>query len=139
MNGNGGKLEKIIAESWPKPQELPAMCMESIERLLGIFHRKDMAHRKALDAMFCNYACENCTVTGLGVDFMYKVVSDERERYDFLSEKLGVKHTETTWRMFSGRSPTIEELKIKCDLFDVEYEQCYKVILEWIDGKKDTT
>lgn len=113
--------------------------MKLIEKLFGIFHRKDMAHRKALDAMFCNYARENCTVTGLGVDFMYRVVSDERERYDFLSEKLGVKHTETTWRMFSRRSPTIEELKIKCDLFDVEYEQCYKVILEWIDGKKDKT
>lgn len=44
--------------------------MKLIEKLFGIFHRKDMAHRKALDAMFCNYARENCTVTGLGVGFM---------------------------------------------------------------------
>jgi hypothetical protein len=92
------------------------ICLRIIDETTGFFHRKDMAHRKALDAMFCDYSCENCTVTGLGVGFMYKVVSDDRERYDFLGEKMGMKHTETTWRMFLRQSPTVEELKIKCDL-----------------------
>ena len=31
MNNNTEKLEKIIAKFWPKPQELPAMCMKNVQ------------------------------------------------------------------------------------------------------------
>ncbi len=110
--------------------------MRIIDKLTEFFHRKDIAHKKALGAMFCNYEEENCKITELGKDFMFKVVSDDKKRYVFLCEKEGMKYSDATWERFSSKSPTVEKLSIQCDLFDVDYEMCYKVILEWIDGKK---
>lgn len=112
------------------------VCLGIIDRTAGFSRRKDIWHRKALDAMFCDCSCEDCTVAGLGVDFMCKVVSDGRGRYGLLGEKPGAEHAETTWEMFPRQSPAAEGLKMKCGLFGVGHGQCRKVIPEWMESRR---